>query len=171
MTNDVTYYIGQVLGILVTICVIINMQLKQKKHMYLFSITGNVLSALNIYLLNGMSSGVIICGVAIFQLLAAIWHERKGTSAKIPEMIFFLALYLGGGIYGYNSPIDILTIIAALLYMIAMFQKKEQHIRMFLLGNMASWIVYHAILGSTAIFAQIAGITSTIIGLIRYRKK
>ena len=67
--------------------------------------------------------------------------------------------------------IDVLSIIAATLYMFAMFQKKEQHIRLFLLGNMATWTVYHAIIGSTAIFAQLAGIVSSIIALVRYRKE
>lgn len=166
-----TYYIGQAVGILVTIGAIINLQLKDKKHMYVLSIVVNLLSSLNIYLLSGkLDSGAIICAVAVLQIIMAIWHDKKETSAKIPEMIFFLVLYVGGGLLGYKSPVDILSIAAAVLYMVAMFQKKEQNIRLFLLGNMGCWTVYHTILGSTAVFAQIAGIISSLIALFRYRK-
>ena len=169
--NDIIYWTGQAIGILVTIGAIINLQLKKKQHMYILSIVVNILSALNILLLDGFSSGVIICLIADIQIAMAIWHDKKQTQAKLPEQIIFFALYVAGGLLGFNTWIDILSIVAAALYMFAMFQKKEQNIRLFLLGNMATWTVYHAILGSTAIFAQLAGIVSSVIALIRYRKQ
>ena len=169
--NDIIYWTGQAIGILVTIGAIINLQLKKKQHMYILSIIVNILSALNILLLDGFSSGVVICLVADIQIAMAIWHDKKQTQAKLPEQIIFFALYVAGGLLGFNTWIDILSIVAAALYMFAMFQKKEQNIILFLLGNMATWTIYHAILGSTAIFAQLAGIVSSVIALIRYRKQ
>ncbi len=169
--KDTIYYIGQIVGILVTIGAIVNLQLKKKQHMYILSIIVNILSALNILLLDGFSSGVIICLVADVQIAVAYWHDKKQTDVKLAEKIIFFALYVAGGLLGFNTWIDVLSIIAAALYMFAMFQKKEQNIRLFLLGNMATWTVYHAVLGSTAIFAQIAGIISSVIALIRYRKQ
>ena len=165
-----TYYIGQALGIVVTIGAILTMQIKNKKPMLIVSAIVNVLSALNILLLDKFSSGVIICLVAVFQIIFSLWHEKKGTEIPLVEKIVFLALYVAGGVVGFEKPIDILSIIAAVLYMFAMIQKKEQNIRLFLLGNMATWTVYHTILGSTAVFAQIAGIISSLIALYRYRK-
>lgn len=165
------YYIGQIIGLFVTAGAIINLQLKKKKHMFILSTVVNVLSALNILLLDGFSSGVIICLVAVIQIFVAMWHEKQQTDVKPIEQIIFLVLYVAGGLLGFKAWIDILSIVAAVLYMLAMFQKKEQHIRLFLLGNMATWTVYHAVLGSTAIFAQLAGIVSSIIALYRYRKQ
>ena len=164
------YYIGQFLGIVVTIGAILTMQIKNKRPMLIVSAIVNVLSALNILLLDKFSSGVIICLVAVFQILFSLWHEKKGTEIPLAEKIDFLVLYISGGLLGFEKPIDILSIIAAVLYMLAMIQKKEQNIRLFLLGNMATWTVYHTILGSTAVFAQIAGIISSLIALYRYRK-
>ena len=169
--KDTVYYIGQIVGILVTIGAIVNLQLKKKQHMYILSIIVNILTALNILLLDGFSSGVIICLVADIQIVLSILHDKKQTEVHLSEKIIFFALYVAGGLLGFKTWIDILSIIAAALYMFAMFQKKEQHIRLFLMGNMATWTVYHAILGSTAIFAQIAGIISSVIALIRYRKQ
>lgn len=169
--KDTIYYIGQVIGILVTIGAIVNLQLKKKKHMLLLSAVVNILAALNILLLDEFSSGVIINLVAVLQIFVALWHEKKQTDVNLAEKIIFFILYVAGGMLGFKTWIDILSIVAAALYMFAMFQKKEQNIRLFLLGNMATWTVYHAVLGSTAIFAQIAGIISSVIALIRYRKQ
>ena len=164
MNHEITYYIAQFFGILVTIGVILNLQLKSKKQMLILSIVINLLSSLNVLLLDGFTSGMIICAVAVLQLIFQLWHDYKGTETKLPEMIFFAILYVGGGVIGFEKWIDILAIIAAVLYMTAMFQKKEQRIRLILLANLSTWTVYHAVLGSTAFFAS-------VIALIRYRKQ
>ncbi len=164
------YYIGQILGLIVTAGAILTLQLKNKKQMLTVSAVVNVLAALNILLLDNFSSGVIINFVAVLQIIVTLWHEKKGTEISLAEKIIFLVLYVVGGALGFEKGIDILSIVAAVLYMLAMFQKKEQHIRLFLLGNMATWTVYHTVLGSTAVFAQIAGIISSLIALYRYRK-
>ena len=164
------YYIGQILGIVVTVGAILTLQMKNKNQMLIVSAIVNVLAALNILLLDKFSSGVIINLVAVLQIIVSLWHEKKNTEVSLAEKIIFLILYVAGGTLGFEKPIDILSIIAAVLYMLAMFQKKEQHIRLFLLGNMATWTVYHTVLGSTAVFAQLAGIISSLIALYRYRK-
>ena len=166
-----SYYIAQVLGFVVTAGAIINLQLKKKNQMFIVSIIVNILSALQIFLLGQAGSGAIICLVAVVQILFSIWHDKKNTDVTLVEKIIFLILYIAGGIVGYNTPIDLLSIVAAVFYMLAMCQKKEQNIRLFLLANMSSWTGYHFVLGSTAIFAQIAGIISSLIAIYRYRKK
>ena len=54
--------------------------------------------------------------------------------------------------------------------MVAMFQKDPQKIRYILLGNMSPWVIYFLFPFNTSIFAQIAGIISSLIGIYRYRK-
>lgn len=166
-----TYYIAQIIGIIVTAGAILALQLKNKKQMLVVSIINNVLSAVNILLLDQISSGVIINFVAVFQIIVALVHEKRGTEVSLAEKIIFLALYVFGGILGFEKGIDVLSVVAAVLYMLAMFQKKEQYIRLLLLGNMLTWTVYHLAIGSTAVFAQLAGICSSLIALYRYRKK
>ncbi len=165
------YIAGQVVGILVTVTVIIIQQLKSRNQILWASVFVNVLGALNVLLIDGFGSGVTVNFVAIAQILVALWHEKKNTSETLIEKIIFLILYVGVGIMSYTSPLDILAILAAVFYMVAMLQKKEQNIRLCLLANMTSWTIYHGILRSTGIFAQLAGIVSAVIALYRYRKK
>lgn len=165
------YYIAQFFGLLVTVGVIVTLQLKKKKQMLIVSVFVNLLSAANILLLDGFNSGVMVCLVAVLQLFMSIWHEIKKTEAGLAEKIVFLVLYVAGGLMGYNTPLDLLSTAAAVFYMLAVFQKKEQNIRLMLLANLSLWTVYHSILGSTAVFAQIAGVISSLIALYRYRSK
>lgn len=166
-----TYYIAQFFGILVTAGVIITQQLKKKKQMLIVSVFVNLFSAANILLLEGeFNSGVIVCSVAVLQLFMSIWHEVKNTQVSLAEKIIFLVLYVAGGLLGVKAPLDLLSTVAAVFYMLAIFQKKEQNIRLLLLANLSTWTVYYSITGSTAVFAQIAGIISSLIALFRYKK-
>ncbi len=166
------YIAGQIVGILVTVMVIVIQQLKKRTQILWASVLVNMLGALNVLLIDGkLGSGVTVNFVAIAQILVALWHERKGTKENIIEKIIFFVLYVGVGVISYSSPLDILAILAAVFYMVAMLQKKEQRIRLCLLANMTSWTIYHAVLGSTGIFAQLAGIISAVIALYRYRKR
>lgn len=165
------YIAGQIVGVFVTIMVIVIQQLKSRKQILWASVFVNMLGALNVLLLDGFGSGVTVNFVAIAQILVALWHERKNTKEGLIEKIIFLILYVGVGVISYTSPLDILAILAAVFYMVAMLQKKEQNIRLCLLANMTSWTIYHGILRSTGIFAQLAGIVSAVIALYRYRQK
>ena len=165
------YYTAQFLGILVTLAVILTLQMKKKKQMLFVSVLSNVFSAANILLLDGFNSGVVVCLVAVFQLFVSIWHEYKGTESGTAEKIIFLILYAAGGLMGYKISLDLLSTLAAVFYMLAVFQKKEQNIRLMLLVNLSLWTVYHSVLGSTAVFAQVAGIISSLIALYRFRTR
>ena len=165
------YIAGQIVGVFVTIMVIVIQQLKSRKQILWASVFVNMLGALNVLLLDGFGSGVTVNFVAIAQILVALWHERRNTAEGLIEKIIFLILYVGVGVISYTSPLDILAILAAVFYMVAMLQKKEQNIRLCLLANMTSWTIYHGILRSTGIFAQLAGIVSAVIALYRYRQK
>lgn len=166
-----TYYIGQALGILAIAMTILMFQLKNKTHMLFVNIISNAAVAINVlFIKNEFNSGVIICLIAIVQIIFSHIHDKKGTEVPLPEKIIFLVLYIGGGLVGLTGPKEILPIIAAIFYMLAMFQKDPQKIRYILLGNMASWVIYFISPFSTSIFAQIAGIISSLIGILRYRK-
>ena len=167
-----TYYIGQALGILATAMTILMFQLKNKNHMLFINIVSNAAVATSdIFIKGEFKSGAIICLIAIVQIIASYIHDKKGTVVPLLEKIIFLVLYIAGGLVGLTGPKEILPIIAAIFYMFAMFQKDPQKIRYILLGNMSSWVIYLLFPFNTSIFAQFAGIISSLIGIYRYRKK
>ena len=165
------YYIAQFAGILVTVGAIVSMQLKQKKHILPLHIMMNVCGALNILLLDKFGTGVVINLVAVVQVLLSMWHDRQNTEPSKKEIAAFFVAYMACGLISFHSWLDILPIIAVIFYLFAVFQKDEQRLRCFMLGNGVSWLIYHGVLGSTVVFAQIASIASALVGLYRYRKQ
>ena len=165
------FKLAQIVGILITVGAVTAMQLKKKRHILALSGLVNLLSALNIFLLGQMGSGVILNCVAVVQVGFSIWHDWKGTQPSLAEKILFFIVYVACGILGFRQPLDIIPILSVVFYMTAVFQKKEQNLRLFMMGNGVCWTVYYAIFGSTAILGQIANIISALIGLVRYRKQ
>jgi hypothetical protein len=74
------------------------------------SVFVNILSAANILLLDELNSGVIVCCVAVIQLLFSLWHEKSKTDVSLAEKIIFMILYVAGGALGIANPIDLLSI-------------------------------------------------------------
>lgn len=165
------YWIAQFLGILIFIGSVICMQPKKKIHIILISAVINILSALNILLLDQFGSGVIINLVAVLQVALALRHECKGTEPSKAEKIVFLIVYLVCGFASFRQALDILPIVAVVFYLMAIFQKEEQRLRMYMLGNAVAWTIYHGVIGSTAVIGQIANGCSAIIAIWRYYKK
>lgn len=165
-----SYYIGQIFGLLVTVSVVLSLQMKKKGQILALSIIVNLFSVGNILLLDGFNSAVLVNVLACLQILMTFWHEKKNLAVPLWEKLLFFALYMVLCVLGYHKPLDLLSFVAAAFYMLSVFQKKEQTMRLFLLGNMSTWAVYHLILRSTSFFAQLAGITSSVIALVRYRK-
>lgn len=177
------YIIGQTAGIIVTIGSLIGPLFKKKWMMLVNSILLNALAALNVILVNGMGSAVLLNCVGTAQALLSLYHVQKNVPVTMIEKTIFMALYIGMGIFGavtapgfvlelsYKNLLEILPIIAAAFFCIATFIRSEQITRMYGLANYALWLVYYIVIGTTTAFAQIAGIVMTCIALYKYREK
>lgn len=172
------YIISQILGVLVTVVCLISPQMKKKWQMCCITILANVMSATGM-LLVGAFSAMGCCIVAIVQTALRIWHLHKDTKISKTEIGIFSVLYIVGGFLPYIVGgtlsefgfIDVLPIIGALMLMVGVALRGEQPSRVCGLINGIIYFVYNLIIWNTQIFAQLAGIVSNVIALIRYRKK
>jgi len=168
--------IGQIFGVIVTVLCLITPQLQYKWQMATMNILANLLSGLN-FLLLGSFSACAISAVAIAQAVLAIRHTKRDTAPKAPELILFGVLYVLAGLLPFFGAwesfriYEVLPIIGALLFLGYLAQKEEQRMRYFTLANCSVYLVYDAIIKSTQIGAQLIGLCSVIIALVRYRKK
>ena len=182
-TNIMSYIIGQILGLMSTVCTIILPFLKKKWQILTANIAVNLLICLNMLLIGQFGSAAFLCLVAVVQSAVSIGHSTKGTKVGLGEAILFTVLYLGFGFLGiFTAPgfvweinlhnlIELMPIIGALLLMVSVFSPNEQTTRKWLLGNAIIWTVYTAIVGSTAFFTDLICVFSTSMALYKYRKK
>lgn len=166
-----TYYIGQAMGLLSTACCLLMPLLKKKRQMLWANALNNALVIFNILLLDGFSSAIMVCAVAVVQSLVTIARFSRHTKVTRLENILFLVLYVTCGLLGYRTMVDALPIVGAVFNMLATFQRDEQRTRILLLINAATFAVYYVIIGSTALLAVLCTMVSSLLGLWRYRRK
>ena len=176
------YVIGQLLGILSTVCTIVMPFLKKKWQLLAANIAVNLLICLNMLLIGQFGSAAFLCLVAVVQSIVSMNHGSKGTRVSLFETVLFTVLYVGAGAFGIitapgfvwelnaQNLIELMPIVGALLLMVSVFAPDEQTSRKWLLGNALIWTVYTAIVGSTAFFTDLVGVISTSTALYKYRK-
>lgn len=166
-----TYWTGQFLGVCASLFCILLPQFERKTHMLVCTIVINLLFGLNMLLLDGFGSVVLINLVAVVQAAAALWRACRGTWVSNAENLLFLLLYLTCGFITLRSTIDLLPIVGALFNMLATFQRREQPTRWFLLFNAVTFCLYYALMGSTALAGVLCSTASILLSLFRHSKK
>jgi len=161
------YIIGQIFGVAATLCCIITPLWKKKWKMLVTSAVANLFVAINFFLLNDIGSAILLNLVAIIQIMLSLWHVIKNTKVSIVENIIFLIAYLLCGMLGFKKSIDILPILGAVVFMAAVFQRDEQKTRALNILNAVLWLIYDALIFSSAAFAQIATICMTVFAMYK----
>ena len=173
------YYIAQAFGIFATLCCFAMPLFKKKWQMLLITIGGNLFFILNLLFLGLHETGnlftnataMLVNLVSLVQVLISYWHVKKNTPVSNLENIHFLLLYVGMGFMGFNRALDLLPIVGSVFNMLAVFQKDEQKTRYLVLCNASIFCAYYIILGSTSLLAELMAVITTVIALIKYRKK
>ena len=165
------YYIGQALGLAATVCCFVLPLMKKKWQMLVVTAASNLMFALNLLLIDQLSSAIIIYLVAIVQAAVSYWHVQKEKPVTAAENIVFLILYVACGAIGFQGALDLLPIAGAVFNMLATFQRDEQKTRVFILLNASCFFVFCLIVGSTSMLAELLAMITTVIAMVKYRKK
>ena len=176
---DLNYIIAQAFGILATLCCFAMPLFKKKWQMLLVNVASNLFFILNLLFLGYHETGsffanataMIVNTVSLAQVLISYWHVKKNSPVTTAENIIFLLLYVGMGFIGFNRALDLLPIAGSVFNMLAVFQKDEQKTRYLVLCNASIFCCYYIILGSTSLLAELMAVITTVIALIKYRKK
>ena len=177
------YIIGQIFGLMSTVCTIILPFFKKKWQILVLNIGVNLLVAGNMVLIGQIGSAIFLCLVAVVQSIVSMVHDTKGTPVSMGEKVLFLLLYVGFGFFGivtapgfvpelsWENALELLPILGALMLFFSVFSKDEQTLRKFLLANGIIWTVYTGAVGSTVFFTDLASTISTATALYKYRKR
>ena len=176
---DLIYIEAQVFGLFATLCCFIMPLFKRKWQMLLVNVASNLFFILNLLLLGLHETGdlfanataMIVNLVSLAQVLLSYVHVQKDIPISKAENIVFLLLYVGLGFVGFNRALDLLPIVASVFNMLAVFQRDEQKTRCLVLCNASIFCTYYISVGSTSLLAERMAVITTVIALIKYRKK
>lgn len=158
----------QLVGILGLITKIIGIQLKKKKDILIALMISSTLFAINFFLLKAYSGAVISIVMTLEVVINYIFDKKK---KEYPMWLIgtYIIVSVACGIFTYQSITDTLPIIASIIFIFTIIQKKEKNIRLLTLAYVTTFFVYDSLVG--AYFALISDLLqdiSIIIAILRY---
>ena len=162
------FILAQILSFIAMVINMVAVQLKTKKQILLTIVISNLLFVIS-YLLLGAYVGALICGIVAIEIIINTILEDKEKKTTKYLIVLYSIISILIGILTFNSLIDLLPIIAAILFIFTLIQSKEKYVRLLLLGNLTLWIIYDFFVKAyLAGISDLFVISSTIIAIIRY---
>ena len=168
---EASFVVAQVFGLLASIALIVGIQFKKKASILLMMIASSIFFTINFVLLEAWS-GAMVCAMGVAVSLTIFLIEKFGHQVSKPIIVIFVIAETVFWAFTYQSLIDILPLVGTYFWLASMLQKDENRLRLLLIVNYVIWIIYGVItMAYTSILADVFSIISTIIALIRYRKR
>ena len=164
--------LAQIIGVLASVIAIISYQFKRKWQIMGLCSAANFLSGVNFLLLG--NAGVMMANSFVASVQCVINSVRAKLGMKdagVIEKIVVFLIFLAIGILQYKTPLDLMPLAAAMLFVLSTFQKSEQGIRIVIFFNTAILLVYSVIVGSSVVIGHIFSIVSIVSSYIREKGK
>ena len=167
---DINFIIAQIFGALSMGSSIISMQFKKRKSILIALLCLNLFAALNMVFLDSLSAAYITF-FAILEMIINYFFERKGKDVpKFLVGIYIICNIIIGSLT-FTGPLDIIPILAAIIFCFTILTKSEQNIRKLMFVNQCLWLVFDLAVGAyTLVCSNILTLVSTAIAYARYSK-
>lgn len=168
---DTNFIIAQVFGALSMASSICSMQFKKRKSILVALFCLSIFAALNMIFL-GSWSATYITFFGVLEMLINYLFERK--KKEIPK--FVVAIYImcniALGVLTFEKALDVIPIVAAIVFCFTLLAKKEQNMRMLMFANQSLWLIFDVSVGAYVLAgSNVLTLISTAIAFYRTRKK
>jgi len=162
-----------VLSAVATVCGCIPPIIKGKNMKLILTVVflNNLLVAVS-YILTKDASGAAICFVGAAASIVNYFFDSKGKKLPIWLLVVYALAFTAVNLWTIKQVADILTLLAALAFVMAISQTNGKHYRLWALANASLWLVFDLIVWATGpIIAHLAQFAIIIIGMVAYDRK
>lgn len=161
---------AQVVGIVGIVLSLLSFQLKQRKHIMLFQMTASLMFSVQLFMVGAITGGCLDL-ISFVRTLIFANNSKKWASSRW-WLYGFVVVMIATGILTWKDPWSLLPIAGSILSTVALWMKKEQHIRLLSLFVGPCWMVYNVVTGAyTGALNEVLAMTSIVIGLLRHNRK
>ena len=167
---NISWIIGQLLGVVAIILGIISYQVKTDKKLLFVLMLNGAVFAVHYYLLGAMPAAVM----NTIGVVRNIVYYRKDKKFYNPVLIPAIFAVIMGvmGLLSWQGPESILVIAGLVINTVCVSFKNLQNIRKSILVTSPMVLVYDAYAGSIGgVIYEAMVVVSSIIGIIRYKNK
>lgn len=161
--------LAQIIGLMASITMIVSIQIKDKKNLYLLlNIMAKILYGINFALLNAYSATITqLIGLAI-TIISYVYTKKNLNVPKWLTSIFIVVTIIGG-IFTYYNIYSLMAIGCGITYVLIITSKNMKKIRMLNLAQSSLWTLYDFIVHAyTASISSAFVFISTLIAIFRY---
>lgn len=164
------FIIAQIIGGIVLILTVISIQFKTKEKILICQIVANTLIAIQYFLLNALTGGV----VAIINTIRCIifyYYKKKDKKPSVVFLGLFIAVAIISGVLTWQSAFSIIPIIAAIVFTYGLWQDNVKVTRICTAITAGNWIIYNVIVKAyVGAIQSLAECISAIIAIFRYER-
>ena len=164
------YIVAQIIGFIAFTVSLIAYHRKEKKNILSNMLLSNILNLIH-YLLLGAFSGCITKLLAIVRDYFIIFKEKHSKFSNKVYLMLFILLYIIAAVFTYNGILSILPLVAAIIYIIFIWNGNEVIIKKTAFFCNFLWLIYNVfVLSIAGIISNIISLLSTLIAIINTKK-
>jgi len=161
---------AQIVGIFGIVLSLLSFQLKKRKFIMLFQMTASLMFSAQLFMVGAITGGCLDL-ISFIRTLIFANNGKKWASSPL-WLVGFILVMIATGIMTWENGWSILPIMGSILSTVALWMKKEKHIRLVSLMVGPCWMVYNTVKGAyTGALSEVIAMTSIVIGLLRHDRK
>ena len=169
-TKHMMDILAQVVGVFGLVFALSSFQLKKRKHIMLFQMLASMMFSAQFFMLGAFTGGCMDL-ISFVRTLIFSNNNKKWASSKW-WLVGFIVVMIVTGIMTWQDGWSIFAILGSILSTVALWMKKEKHIRMVSLTVGPCWIVYGIVTGAyTSVLNEVLALASIVIGMLRHDRK
>ena len=164
------FIIAQICGAVTLILTVISVQFKTKEKILVFQIIANIIVALQYFLLNAVTGGVITI-INTVRCIIFYYYKKKDKKPSLIFLTIFIIIAIVSGIVTWQDMFSIIPIIAAIIFTYGLWQDNVKITKICTAITSGNWIAYNVVVKAYVGAVQsMAEFISAIIAIIRYKK-
>lgn len=165
------YILSQITELIALVITLVSYHLNTKKKIFKNMCYANIFDIMH-YLFLGAYSGCLTKIVALIRNIFIIKKENNNKLNSSYYLFCFILIYLILGILTYSGPISLFPFIAALIYMIVVWNGNETKIKFIAFLCYIFWLIYNIyVLSVMGIISNIISLISTYIAYYNYKRR
>ena len=165
------YIASQIVEVVAIIITLASYHFKTKKRIFQGMCLANIFEIIHYLFLNAYSG----CLTKVVALVRNAFIIKKEKNKKLNNLIFlilFIGIYISLSVLTFNSIYSILPFLAAITYMVVVWNGNELQVKKIAFICYFLWLAYNvSILSIAGIISSICGIISTYIAYKNYKKE
>ena len=161
---------AQLVGVVGIAFSLLSFQCSKRKHIMVVQKMASLSFSAQLFMVGAVTGGCLDLISFVRTLVFA--NNSKGWAKSKWWLYGFVGVMIATGILTWKDGWSILPIVGSILSTVALWMRKEKHIRLVSLAVGPCWLVYNLVQGAySGALSEVFAMTSIVIGLIRHDRK